>query len=451
MAEFQYRINGGAWQTVVAELPYTIAAGKLDAVEVRAIGDEMSASSYVPPVAIPQPENGLEISSGLFTVTEANLVSQDHISGSNSIATSGSRSMGEGGSSGVNFNIAGVTDDNVWISCITRKNDEFAGTSFRARLLSPLDDPGQTANRNRSGNQVFKFDGAAGLSRFGLVASSTYGDLDYAQVVEMDDVLAMPCDVYIAAGQSNMAATTNGLGVDFSLDAWSDPRLLYASGAANQSYGVSIGSIEALRAPLQAAGETEGNVVSTSFSSGVSPAVSFGKTILHSTEEGRAVCIIMAAVSGTTLIGAGQQWAQGGIAYSHAEAVIAAAMANLPSGSEIKGVMWAQGESDARSDLTAYPAAWAAMRASLEAEWQSNGWSVGQVPWVIGTTPPDSTLENAAALTEMQHTMAPGGTNGQPRVAVVDRIPGIEADGYHATAASNRDLGYKMASAIWGL
>lgn len=455
MADFEYSINGGPWVLVTGvELPYEIAAAPTDTVLVRAAGRD--AGRFAPPLVVAQQENARNLT-GVFSLDAANLVDQSHIIHSGTSPDGAGMLLGDGSNGLPQFDFS-TPASNVWVSCITTKNDEFAGTSYRARLLSPNLDGGQSTNRNRSGNQVFKIAGQVSSTKIGLVSSADYGRLEYLQAVNMDAVLAMPCDVYIAAGQSNMATTTNGLGLDLSLDAWTDPRLLYAAGATNQNYGVSLGSIEALRAPLQAAAESGGAVISTGFSSGVSPAVAFGKTILHSTPEDRAVCVIMAAVGGTTLIGADQQWAPGGVAHSHAEAVIAAAMANLPAGSEIKGALWAQGESDVNvADLSPYPEAWAAMRADFEATWQTSGWAAGQVPWVIGTTPPDSTLvgsstgNTAADLTEMQRELATGGNTGQPRVAVVERIAGVEADGFHATAQSNRDLGYRMAAAMWGL
>ncbi|MDA5555732.1 sialate O-acetylesterase [Shimia sp. MMG029] len=54
MVDFEYRINGGAWQLVAGQtLPYTITASGDDAVDVRGIGEIVQAGAYQDPVVTP--------------------------------------------------------------------------------------------------------------------------------------------------------------------------------------------------------------------------------------------------------------------------------------------------------------------------------------------------------------------------------------------------------------
>ncbi len=338
----------------------------------------------------------------------------------------------------------------VWVYATLNKADEETGIGWRVRGLSPTYDP--LASRVRSGQQVFKLPANIGSTVLNVVVGTGFaGSLQAVQVVAMDAVLAQPFDLYICMGQSQMAATTNALGAAPELDHCSDPTLLYFPGATYTGHGTVIGQVEALRAPLQANAESlaGGAVTAGMRSNGVSPAIAFAKRVRQSTALGRNVVMVQAAVSSTSLVGAAGAWNPAGsnpFAYTHVVGMIAGAMAAAPAGSKIKGVLWAQGESDLAS-LAAYPAAWAAMRAAFEATWSANGWVTAPVPWLIGTTPPDAVHASVPAFIDMQSKMdtLSGHAYAQPRCRVVNRLPGVEADGVHATAQSNRWLGNAMA------
>lgn len=338
----------------------------------------------------------------------------------------------------------------VWVYATLNKADEESGVGWRARGLSPTYDP--LASRVRSGQQVFKLAANTGSTVVNIVVGTGFaGSLQAVQVVAMDAILAQPFDLYICMGQSQMAATTNALGVAAELDHCSDPTLLYFPGSTYAGHATVIGQIEALRAPLQANAEilSGGAVMAGMRSNGVSPAIAFAKRLRQSTAAGRNVVIVQAAVSSTGLVGAGAAWNPAGsnpFAYAHAVGLIAGAMAASPVGSKIKGVLWAQGESDLAS-LAGYPAAWAAMRAAFESTWTTNAWVSAPVPWIIGTTPPDAVHASIPAFIDMQNKMDSfsGHATAQPRCRVVNRLPGVEADGVHATAQSNRWLGHAMA------
>lgn len=338
----------------------------------------------------------------------------------------------------------------VWVYATLNKADEETGIGWRVRGLSPTYDP--LASRVRSGQQVFKLAANIGSTVLNVVVGTGFaGSLQAVQVVAMDTILAQPFDLYVCMGQSQMAATTNALGVAAELDYCTDPTLLYFPGATNTGHATVMGQVEALRAPLQANAESlaGGAVTAGMRSNGVSPAIAFAKRLRRATPSGRNVVIVQAAVSSTGLVGASAAWNPAGstpFAYNHAASVIAGAMAAAPAGSKIKGVLWAQGESDLAA-LAGYPAAWAAMRTAFEATWSANGWVSAPVPWIIGTTPPDAVHANVPAFIDMQNKMdsLSGHVTSQPRCRVVNRLPGVEADGVHGTAQSNRWLGNAMA------
>lgn len=337
----------------------------------------------------------------------------------------------------------------VWVYAEMVKDNEETGQGWRFRGRFPTYDP--LATRVRAGQQVFQLPVNAGsttlemLGGTGLVAT-----LKNAQAVQMDAILAQPFDIYLAMGQSNMAASNNGLGIIPERDYCFDPTLLYFPGSTYTGHATVIGQVDALRAPLQANTDGGGAVVAGYRSNGVSPAIAFAKAIRASTAAGRNVVIVQAAVASTNLVGTGGAWNPAGsnpFAYNHAAGLISGAMAAAPAGSKIKGVLWCQGESDLAS-LSSYPAAWAAMRTAFETTWTTNAWTDAPVNWIIGTTPPDAVAAQVPAFIDMQNKMdsLSGDATSQVRCRVVNRSAGVEVDGVHATAASNSALGAAMAA-----
>ena len=342
----------------------------------------------------------------------------------------------------------------TWIYAEMVKDYEETGLAWRFRGLTPTYDPVATT-RNRTGQQVFQMPANTGSVTLQMLCGTGFvGTLKNVQAVQMDTILAQPFDLYIAMGQSQMACTTNALGIIPEIDYCFDPTLLYFPGSTYAGHGTVMGAVDALRAPLQANAETAGAVTPGMRSSGVSPAIAFAKAIRAATAGGRNVVIVQAAVSSTTLIGTGGAWNPVGsnpFAYNHAVSIIAGAMAAAPAGSKIKGVLWAQGESDLTTmaaDMTVYPPAWAAMRMAFETTWTANGWTDAPVTWMIATTPPDAVSVNVPNFIAMQTKMdsTSGDALSQARCRVVNRAAGVEADGVHATAASNRAVGAAMAA-----
>ena len=388
---------------------------------------------------------------GLFAEDRGKFYDNGHVSGVVNApvysAAAGSYDMGS--LAQVSLSVPALTGQ-VWVYATLNKADEETGIGWRVRGLSPTYDP--LASRVRSGQQVFKLAANTGSTVLNVVVGTGFaGSLQAVQAVAMDAILAQPFDLYICMGQSQMAATTNALGVAAELDYCTDPTLLYFPGATNAGHATVMGQVEALRAPLQANAESlgGGTVTAGMRSNGVSPAIAFAKRLRQATANGRNVVMVQAAVSSTALVGAAAAWNPAGsnpFAYAHAVSLIAGAMAAAPAGSKIKGVLWAQGESDLAA-LAGYPAAWAAMRAAFEATWSANGWVSAPVPWIIGTTPPDAVHANIPAFIDMQSKMdsLSGHATSQPRCRVVNRLPGVEADGVHGTAQSNRWLGHAMA------
>lgn len=352
----------------------------------------------------------------------------------------------------ININIPAMSGK-VWVFSELVKDDEESGQGWRWRGLTPTYDP--LATRVRSGQQVFQLPANTGSVTLNAVfGTGLVGTLKNVQAVQMDTILAQPWDVYVAIGQSQMAAANNSLGIDPAQDYCTDPTLLYFPGSTYTGHATVIGQVDALRAPLQANTDSGGAVVAGYRSNGVSPAIAFAKAIRAATAGGRNVVIIQGAVASTNLLGTGGAWNPAGtspFAYNHAVGLIAGAMAVAPAGSKIKGVLWAQGESDLTTmaaDMTVYPPAWAAMRTAFETTWTTNSWTDAPVVWMIATTPPDAVSVNVPNFIAMQNKMdsTSGDALSQPRCRVVNRGPGVEADGIHATASSNRAIGAAMAA-----
>jgi len=389
--------------------------------------------------------------SGILSTTQAKLEDISHVSAvTNGPVWQGSayRIATPAVSATISMNVPALAGK-VWVYAEMEKDNEETGQGWRFRGLTPTYDP--NATRVRGGQQVFQLPVNTGSTTLQvLFGTGQVATMKNAQAVQMDTILAQPFDIYIAMGQSNMACTNNGIGIIPEVDYCYDPTLLYFPGSTYTGHATVIGQVDALRAPLQATSDGGGAVVVGMRSNGVSPAISFAKAIRAATGAGRNVVIIQAAVSSTNLVGTGGAWNPAGtnpFAYNHAVSLITGAMAAAPVGSKIKGVIWAQGESD-QASLATYPAAWAAMRNAFETTWTTNLWTDAPVTWVIGTTPPDASAGTTAAFIDMQNKMDSnsGDATSQVRCRVVNRSPGIEADGLHATAQSNRVLGAAMAA-----
>lgn len=344
-------------------------------------------------------------------------------------------------SSRVSTTELGALTGNYWVSTIASGN---AGSgTYRPRFLSPTYMPNST--RQRVGPQVWKFPSIVGSTMLDFVTGSTAVDLEFEaiQVVEMASVLADPCDVYVAMGQSLMASSTQSVGTDNYQDSWTDKRALYIPGRTYSQFGAVRGEIQGLSVPLQHGSDTD----STAYCTGVSPAHQFGVEMVKSVASGRNVLIIAAAISGTGLTASDAPWNSDGTdpyAYDNAVALVNAAMSSLPSGSVIKGCLWAQGEADISADMSGYPAAFAAMRSDFETAVNSGV----QLPWIIITAPPNGTNTHQAHFIDTQTKMDAdsGHAYSQTNVYAVARETAIIDDGTHPDAENQRKAGKAAAA-----
>lgn len=317
-----------------------------------------------------------------------------------------------------------------------------AGTT-RARLLSPTYQPDGT--RSYGGNQVWKFPDALSNTLVNFFSGgSSSGTLKEIQLVPMATVLAQPWDIYVAAGQSNMAATTVATEIDEGLDYWSSPRLLQWCGSSSPANGHVKDEIQALAVPLQAGPATD-EATDDGYTSGVSPAIAFAKAIEASTAAGRTIVVVGASWSGTALVGASAPWNSDGLdpyAYDNAVSRTNACLAAAPVGSVIKGVLWGQGESDI-SSIESYPASFIAMRSDFETDTSS-----GEIPWIICAPLPDGVAGNQAALITMQENLDQdsGHADAQTKVHTVLRDSGYVTDGTHSNAQGNRIVGRRAGN-----
>ncbi len=367
---------------------------------------------------------------GLFTRQQADLDDQSKITGQSGTVTLSAGKATLGASSSITLANTGPLTGNYWISTIVDMVVSGSG-AYRPRFLNATYAP--EALRSREGYHVWKFPSLAGSLDLNFLTGAGFaGDLLGMQIHDMAAILAQPADGYIAAGQSNMACTTNGLGNDPLIDIWPDKRCLYFPGTTQAVYGAVQGQPSACVAPLQTNGVSDG----------VSPACEFARVIAQRTPSNRNVVIIQAAQGGTGLVASDAAWNSDGsnpTAYNAAVSLVNAAMAALPAGSVIKGVLWAQGETDSVSaDMSAYPPAWANMRSDFESAIGS-----GQLPWIFILPPADATRNYQAELIAIQQAMDEDSGSGHAKTKVhsVARPTGFMEDTTHVNAAGQRIAG----------
>lgn len=274
-----------------------------------------------------------------------------------------------------------------------------------------------------------------------LAANGSFdGTIEDLQVVDMTTALAQPADIYIAAGQSLMAASGTSGPVDPAKDWW-HPRCLYLPGSDNPTYGVSAGVPAACVGPLQ--------MVNTS--QGVSPALSFARGIADRTPAGRNVMILACARGSSRLLGSDAEWnpagdpgtGSGRLLYDNMVAQAQAALALHPE-SAVRGMLWAQGESDRAPDMDqTYPPAFQAMLSALKADL-----GLGALPVMLIGPMPDDDDPNQPVFLETQARLdaASGHATAIPGVHHVARPAGtMSGDGTHPTAEGNRIAGRRAA------
>lgn len=313
----------------------------------------------------------------------------------------------------------------------------------RARAGAPYQN-GARSNR-RPGVTVEKFTFASGMTKAGVRFTSGYaGAIQHFQAVDMSLVLQNPCKIWIAAGQSLLAAQASSYPLDTQRgDGWRDPRCLYICPVDNGTFGITAGELQAACIPFQT---QSGN------SFGVTPAHSFQSALLPHIEEGFNLVILQCAVGGTSLIGSGAPWnpdgstGSGAIYYNGMVAAAQAALGSLPAGSSIEGLLWSQGQADNGVNIAdTYPPAFNAMLARLRADL-----GLPYLPCAI--LGPNRNSPNWDDLAAGQQTldMDSGHINSMPGVIYV---PGPQGDAYneddtHLTAAGSRAHG-RTAAEEW--
>lgn len=322
-----------------------------------------------------------------------------------------------------------IPSGDIWASFTIR--DASAG-SVGPQLQGPFaNNPFST---RLTAQHVARF-ASVGHIRTRLNANSAFdGTVDDFQLTDMTSILAQPADIYIAAGQSQIACETSGGPIEPDADFWVK-RCLYMPGSTNASVGAVFGQVHACVAPLQMSQVT----------TGVSPMTTFAREIEKSTAAGRSVMILAAAIGGTKLIGSDAEWnpdgndGAGGTLYANMISMVQTALA-LNAGNAIKGLVWGQGESD-RSSLmdTTYPPAFVNLLSNLRSDL-----SLPSLHVVLIGPEPDDTNSNQALFIQTQEDLDQG--SGQPTaltgVHYVARPSGyLSGDGTHPVAEGHRIAG----------
>ncbi len=329
----------------------------------------------------------------------------------------------------VTSQIVTIPSGDVWVTYTLK--DATTGFSGVQLLGSFQNSPFQ----NRvTAQHVARF-ASVGHSRFRALGTSDFdGTLDDLQLVDMTAILAQPADIYIAAGQSLMASESTSIPVDPDKDFWL-PRCLYVPGSTNNTFGVVEGVRSACVAPMQF----------TNTSQGVSPVTTFARFIEPSTPAGRSILILACAEGGTRLVGTDAEWNPDGSTGDGAEryngmiGMITDALALNP-GNQLKGLLWAQGESDRTSgmDIT-YPPAFSNMVAQLR-----TAVSEPSLPVLIIGPMPDDTSPHQPMFIDTQSKLDQdsGDTTAIPNVHYVARPAGyLSGDGTHPVPEGQRIAG----------
>lgn len=293
-------------------------------------------------------------------------------------------------------------------------------------------------NNRVTAQHVARFSGPA-HTRMRVLGSNTFdGVVEDVQLVDMTALLAQPSDIYIMAGQSLMAAEQKSLPPDPDKDYWL-PRCLYWPGVVNNTYGAKVDEVAACTAPMQMLASSQG----------VSPAISFAQQIEGATAEGRTVLLLACATGGSRLIGADAEWNpdglvdDGGVLYAAMRDRALAALASKP-GNAIKGLVWAQGESDRTQIMdTEYPPAFQAMVSQLRGDL-----SLPNLPvMILGPMPDDVTTTQPLFIqTQERLDQDSGHPTAMANVHYVAREAGfLSSDGTHPEPEGNRRVGRAAA------
>ena len=277
-----------------------------------------------------------------------------------------------------------------------------------------------------------------------VVSADFEGEIRKLQFHDIQARLDGPLDIYICAGQSNMAGLSSVTGANLDIDVV-EPRALYvpsktfnALGAetdgtgtsinANLSSSEGIGSALLCVEPIQHAKADN--------SAGVSPVTSISTAICNGgVSGGRTAIFVACAAGGTRLLPSGGEWNPSGTDSRYYDLMVAQvnALLALNGSNVVKGMFWCQGESDG---ATGYAAAFNTMASGLRTLY-------GSFPIVIMEV--GGTVAASAAMVAEQQKLATGSgdVSELANCAYVPRRPGaaLEADSVHYTATAQRDRG----------
>ena len=333
----------------------------------------------------------------------------------------------------------GTLSGNIWIAATLKGST--TGTC-RIDVLSPTFTTGSYST-SREGQHIWKFDDLVSVVSIRLILGSTFdGEVVDLQIYDMNSILSMPADIYIAAGQSLMSCGGTSLADQsdkLTKDYWEDPRLTYYPGTTYSAYGAVIDEVQALVSPLQTDNQTEG----------VSPIISFARELLHITDVNRRIVVIAASEDGTNLAAPTADWNEtSGTVYANAVARVNAAITDLPDGSEVKGFIWAQGESDFFAfDDSTYVDAFDAMLTQFKSDTSATGHNTLIITGCLDTPKTlqykfvqyqndmDELSNSAFAVTDVI-------TSNRPLGGI------LESDPTHPTAENQR-LSGKIAADVW--
>ncbi|WP_370230167.1 sialate O-acetylesterase [Cognatishimia sp.] len=364
---------------------------------------------------------------GILPMSQATLQDMSHVTSTTGDVTFGEGEIQMGPNSRVT--IAGSFAGNLWVHSIIK---DVSGTT-RARFLSPTYQP--EGIRQPDGMQTWAFPNATGHGALDfLTGSNSACTLVGLQVVDMTAVLAKPAKVVLALGQSLMECSSVSLGVNPSVDCWPSARCLYLPGATYAGRGTTRGQVQAMHVPLQF----------NAIGQGVSPAAAFAQELMPYVPESHTLVMAAGAWSQTSLVGPDGDWNPAATsadraAYQSAIDLAIDGMASLPQGSEIIGVLWAQGQGDHGNTFDVdYPPAFAAMRSQMESDL-----GTGPLPWMILAPPPDgiATYQDLFRETQLNMDQNSGHALAQTGVHTVAHPAGYIEDGTHVTAWGSRTMG----------
>lgn len=264
--------------------------------------------------------------------------------------------------------------------------------------------------------------------------STWAGSVDNAAVYDMSSIQALPADIYILAGQSNMSGT-DALDFSISRDGGNIHPYITSWNIENDTnYGFLAGAESAAYDPLQH---------NTNNQRGVGPGMAFAKRLLELGTNGRRILLVCTATPNTGLTTADTHW-NSPLGSNYTAMVTAAqnALSAMPSGSAIRGVLWSQGENDNGANVgTIYPPAFSNFVSNLR-----TALSISDLPFVILGTNPERDQEVSGGLlgtTQASLDEDSGDVNAISGVHYVATPSGyqIVAGSSHMTAAGHNIRG----------